>query len=206
MNALEQLLRPLSGAINRQIRTKTPARELCAELDGKVIAVRVRDTGLGMYFLVGPDSIDLAFDAAEPDVAITASPGSLARLLLADGESALRDGSVDLSGDVYTARAFQRLLSYGRPDLEEELAGLVGDSAARGVGEFLRGFDRWARDARGNLTQNLTEYLQEESRAVPGRYEVEKFRDAVNTLRDDVDRLEARIRRLEEQPDRRPTP
>ena len=44
---------------------------------------------------------------------------------------------------------------------------------------------------------NIREYLQEESRNVPGRYEVEKFGEAVNSLRDDVDRIEARLNRLQ---------
>ena len=43
---------------------------------------------------------------------------------------------------------------------------------------------------------NIREYLQEESRDAPSRYEVDRFSDNVSTLRDDVDRLEARIERL----------
>jgi ubiquinone biosynthesis protein UbiJ len=45
---------------------------------------------------------------------------------------------------------------------------------------------------------NIREYLQEESRDVPSRYEVDRFVSDVNALRDDVDRLEARINRLQE--------
>jgi ubiquinone biosynthesis protein UbiJ len=43
---------------------------------------------------------------------------------------------------------------------------------------------------------NIREYLQEESRDVPSRYEADRFADNVSALRDDVDRLEARVRRL----------
>ena len=44
---------------------------------------------------------------------------------------------------------------------------------------------------------NIREYLQEESRDAPSRYEVDRFTANVNALRDDVDRLEARIDRLQ---------
>jgi ubiquinone biosynthesis protein UbiJ len=47
------------------------------------------------------------------------------------------------------------------------------------------------------MEQNVGEYLQEESRAVPSRYEVDAFRDAVNVLRDDVARFEVRLQRAE---------
>ena len=44
---------------------------------------------------------------------------------------------------------------------------------------------------------NIREYLQEESRDVPSRYEVEQFTGKLDALRDDVDRFEARLKRLE---------
>ena len=197
MDALDRLLTPLTGMINRQVRAKTPARELCEELDGRVVAVRVRDTGLAMYVLIDRDGVRLATDAdEEPDVAITGSLFSLAGLA-AKGEAALKDRSVDFTGDVYTAQAFQKLLAYGTPDLEEELSSVVGDTAARGIGDLARSVGRWAAQARHTMRDNVSEYLQEESGAVPSRYEADRFRSAVNTLRDDVDRLEARLARLE---------
>jgi ubiquinone biosynthesis protein UbiJ len=48
---------------------------------------------------------------------------------------------------------------------------------------------------------NIREYLQEESRDVPSRYEVERFAAQVGDLRDDVERLAARVRRLQERAD-----
>ena len=43
---------------------------------------------------------------------------------------------------------------------------------------------------------NIREYLQEESRDVPTRYEVDRFTKQVGTLRDDVERVAARLNRL----------
>ena len=200
MNPLEQLLRPLAGMINRQVNAKTPARKLCGELDGKIVAVRVRDTALAMYFVIDTEGITLRLDVdADPDVAITGSLVSLATLAAQGGKSALRDGSIEFAGDVYTAQAFQELLAYGRPDLEEELSAIVGDAAAQGIGDVARNIGRWAEGARATMRQNVSEYLQEESRSVPTRYEVDNFRQDVNTLRDDVDRFEARLAQLERQ-------
>ena len=197
MNGLERLLRPVVGMVNRQIRAKTPARELCRELDGQVVAVRVRDTAMAMYFQIGPDELELLRHPVDPDVTITGSLFTLAALAGQPGEAALRDGSIDLTGDPETAQAFQQLMTYGRPDLEEELSGLVGDVAAHGLGDLARRIGRWGTGARATMEQNITEYLQEESRALPSRYEVDRFRESVNTLRDDVDRLAAKIQRLE---------
>ena len=199
MDALETLFRPLTALVNRQIKATTPARELCVELDGKVMAVRIKDTGLAAYFCVCPDEIALLGSVeGDPDVAITGSILSLARLAGSGGEDAIRDGSLELIGDAEVAQAFQKLLSYGRPDIEEELSGVIGDVAAHHLGEIARGVGSWGKKAGATLRQNITEYLQEERRDVPSRYEVEAFTRKVDELRDDVARVEARLNQLED--------
>lgn len=199
MNALETLLRPLAVFVNRQLQSKTPARQLCDELRGRVFAVRVRDTSLAIYIMVEPDEILLTNEySKEPDATATGSLLSLARLAGSGGDDAIRDGSVILSGDSEMALKFQALLRYGRPDFEEELSGVVGDVVAHSIGEFARNARRWGEEASGTFRQNVSEYLQEESRAVPGRHETDAFRNKVEALRDDVARFEARLKRLEE--------
>ena len=197
MDALETLLQPVVGLVNRQIRSTTPARELCGELEGRVVAVGVRNTALSIYVRVEAERIALTgtYDA-EPDVVISGSPISLAMLAGPDGETAIRDGSVSLAGDAELAAKFQRLLRYGRPDLEEELSRFTGDVAAHELGEIVRSLGRWGRQTGDILQQNVSEYLQEESRSVPSRYEVDDLAARVGALRDDVARLEARIDRL----------
>jgi ubiquinone biosynthesis protein UbiJ len=194
MDPLETLLRPLVALINRQIQATTPAREVCAEITGNVVAVRVRDTALATYFHIGDDSLTMTGRyESEPDVVIQGSLLSLARLATPSATEAIRDGSVSLQGDAQVAQSFQQLLRYARPDLEEELSGIFGDAAAHSLGTFARRAREWGEGARETMQQNISEYLQEESRAIPGRHEVNRFQREVETLRDDVARFEARL-------------
>ena len=199
MDALEAALRPVAKILNRNIQESTPARELCLELSGMVAAVRVSNTALAAYFIVDDEAIDVAATSSQdPDVIITGSLITLASLAGQSGTTAIRDGSLDISGDAELAGQFQQLLSFARPDIEEEFSGIVGDAAAHRLGELARGFGRWGREARSTMGANIREYLQEESRDAPSRYEVEKFNAAVSKLRDDVDRIEARLNRLQD--------
>ena len=197
MNPLEAALRPVANVLNRNIRATTPAHELFDKLAGTVVAVRVQNTALAAWFIVGEEELELSTDCdAEPDVVISGSLLTLARMAGEAGTSALRDGSLELTGDPHLASDFHKLLAYARPDIEEELSSVVGDVVAHRLGEFARGVSDWGRNARSTMGANIREYLQEESRDVPSRYEVDRFSDNVSTLRDDVDRLEARINHL----------
>lgn len=197
MNPLEGVLRPITRILNRNIGETTPARDLCERLDGTTVAVRVRDTALAMYFEIGDGVIALATDSdADADISITGSLLTLARMAGSGGEKALQDGTLEITGDVRTAKAFQELLDCAKPDIEEELSLLIGDAAAHRLGNFARGVGSWSRDARATMGSNIREFLQEESRDLPSRYEVERFTEQLDALRDDVARLEARFDRL----------
>ena len=199
MDALETLLRPAVQILNRNIPEVTRARKLCAELAGTTVAIRVKDTALAAYFTVNEDSLALGQSADnEPDICISGSLLTLASMASSGDVSAIRDGSLELTGDAETAEAFQNLLIAAKPDLEEGVATIVGDVAAHSLGELGRGMGRWARDARSTMGANVREYLQEESREAPSRYELERFSTQVGTLRDDVDRLIARFDRLQD--------
>jgi len=197
MDPLQAAMRPIASLLNRNIRETTPALELCRELDGTTVAVRVRDTGLAAYFIISRDDVEVTTDSAdEPDVVISGTLLTLARMAGQSGESAIRDGSIDLTGDARLAQQFQRLLSLAKPDLEEELSGVIGDVAAHRLGQIARGVERWGREATATMGANIREYLQEESGDVPSRYELDRFTTELGVLRDDVDRAEARLNRL----------
>ena len=195
---LEALLRPVADVLNRNISESTPARQLAIELAGASVAIRVRDSALAMYFVFTDDSIQLCTERdEEPDVLISGSLLTLASMMQGGGEAAIRSGDVELTGDAGTAQRFQRLLEHARPDLEEERSRFIGDIAAHRIASIARGIGNWAKEVRTTMRGNVREYLQEESREVPTRYEVERFSRDVSTLRDDVDRMAARLQRLE---------
>ncbi len=198
MSSLEALLRPVAAMINRQIQAKTPARELCAGLAGRVMAVRVANTALAIYLVADEEQVHLSTEyEQDPDAVVSGSMIALTRMAGPAGEAVVRSGDIEISGDALVAQDFQALLRYGRPDIEEELSGVVGDVAAHSVGEFIRGVGEWGREARVTMRQNVGEYFQEESHTVATRDEVEIFQDQVDRLRDDVARFEARLKAAE---------
>ncbi len=198
MDPLESLLQPVLRLVNGQIAQSTPARDLCEELHGRVIAVRVRDTALAVYCHVERTGISLKGSwLEEPDAVITGSLIGLGGLVLDDPERLVREGRIVIDGDVEIAAAFRRLLRFGRPDPEERLSMLIGDAGAHRAGEMLRSLGAWGERLADTMRQNIAEYVTEERGDLPARGEAEAFYRDVDRLRDDAERLEARIRALE---------
>ena len=74
---------------------------------------------------------------------------------------------------------------------------LVGDRLAHQAGRALRHGRDYATATGRTLRQDLSEYLTEEARLLPTRPELERFHADVDILRDDAERLQAQLQRLE---------
>jgi ubiquinone biosynthesis accessory factor UbiJ len=102
---------------------------------------------------------------------------------------------MQINGDAETAQVFSRLLKQADLDWEELLSRYTCDAAAHQIGNLFRGLRAWGRDAAGRVSRDFAEYLQYETRDLPPRPEVEAFLNGVDRLRDDAERLEARLKR-----------
>ncbi len=196
------LFTPLESTFNRNIAASSAARAACKRLDGKVLAVHLTTAPqqrlLSLYFHCAGErmSISAKNDAI---VAATLSGTPLAYLSMVSKppEAAMRAGSIRIEGDAEVAQTFKELLSAAQPDVEEELSRLIGDIAAHQLGNAARGAIRFGQRVATTFAQNVSEYLQEESRDVVTRIELDEFAEAVDQVRDGVERAEARLALLE---------
>lgn len=192
------LLERLESVLNRNVADSRKAQALCRQLDGRVMSLTVQGTPLAFYFKAEGGRIALTPRyAGAADASLSGTPIALLALAGPKAEGALRGGGVRIAGDAEVAQKFRELLSQAQPEFEEELARVVGDVAARRVANVARGFLDWGRKASDSLATNVVEYLQEEGRDLPTRVEVEEFLAGVDQLRDDTERLEARLARVE---------
>jgi ubiquinone biosynthesis protein UbiJ len=192
------LLQPFESILNRNIKQSATARALCERLSGKVFAVHVTGVPVKIFFLAGDGKLSLTSKHdGSADAIITGTPLSLFGMIGARPETAIRGGAVRIEGDAEIAQAFRDLLAHARPEAEEELSRIVGDVAAHQLARMGQSLFEFSRRAANTFAQNMGEFLQEEGRDVPSRPEISEFFDAVDRLRDDVERTEARLALLE---------
>ncbi len=192
------VLAAAEAALNRYIALDPEGARGFEPLYGRIIAIEIKGTGTRLTLIPGPDRVQIfgAYDAT-PDCLIRGTPLGLARMAAARRkESELGSGAVEIEGDTAIAQDLGKALAGLDVDWEEQLARLLGDPVAHQVGEGVRAAVRWGRRASDTLGADLKEYLEEEGRLLPSRYELDAFLADVDILRDDVERLEARVERL----------
>lgn len=192
----------LEAALNGYLNLDANARRQMEKLHGRVIAIEILGLGRTAYLVPGPGKVQvLEVFAGAPDVCISGTPLALAKLSDHDaGSRQLFSGDVEISGDTELAHQMGRILGTMDIDWEEQLSRFTGDLIAHRVGNLFRAARDWGVDSSATLRLDIQEYLQEELRLLPCRLEIESFLVDVDTLRDDVERLQARLIRLQRQP------
>jgi ubiquinone biosynthesis protein UbiJ len=197
----------LENVLNRGLPRSPRAQQLCAELAGRRVGITTGpvQSGGGGYLLVESTGHSLKLSLvtagtlvsappnAPPDAIVTGGPLSLLALSGSAPEAVLQRGDVRIDGDAELAQKFRELALLLRPDLEEELSLVLGDVPAHQLGRFARAAFGWTRKAAATTVRNVAEYLGHERQDLVPRSEAEQFLQGVDTLREDVDRLAARI-------------
>lgn len=198
MNTPPWFVTALETALNRYLALDPEIAARLEPLDGKVLQVTVRGVELTFFLMPAARTLRvLVHHEGKIDAQLAGAPLSLARLALSpQGRHALFDGAVTLAGDTEFGQQLQDILNAVDIDWEEQLSRLTGDVIAHQVGNAARAAQRWAEESRASLTLDAADYLHEESRQLPVRGEVDRFMTEVDSLRADIERLAARIKRI----------
>lgn len=190
----------VEAVLNRQAQDSPRARELLALLAGQGVAIAASFTPLELELRSDGTALRLTRTPTGETVhaRIRGTPISLLRLAGPDAEGAIRDGSVAITGDAEIANRFRELMQLLRPDVEDEIARLIGDTPAHALGRFVTDLMGWGRQAGRAAGRNVYEYLAHERGDLVSGAEGKDFLDGVDRLREQADRLEARIARLEQ--------
>ena len=188
----------LETAFNNYLALDPEAPEKLTAFDGKLICIDIRGLNKSLYLLINDRKISvLKQHDAEPDATIIGSPAALFKLgVQRDSAPLFFSGEVEIRGDTRLGRQFKSLLADMEIDWEEHLSRLIGDIAAHRVAGLFNELKEWSESAADNFADDVGEYLQEESRDVVSGAEMGMFYQQVDKLRDDTERLKARIDRL----------
>lgn len=188
----------LESTLNRYIELDPDGKKKMSRLQGKVIAIDIQGLDMSITVMPTDDRIHVMSNYdGEVDVRLRGAPFSLLKMSLGQhSEEQLFSGDVEITGDTETGQLFNQILEQLDIDWEEHLSHITGDVIAHQVGRGIRSLLQWGRQVEDSLRKDTAEYLQEEKQLLVTRYEVESFNQTIDTLRNDAERLQARLQRL----------
>jgi ubiquinone biosynthesis accessory factor UbiJ len=145
------------------------------------------------YTVLENGAVIRAASEAVPDATCTLAPSLLPRLAVKD-EAAFTQ--IQTSGDSALLAEIFYLSKHLRWDAAEDLSRVTGDIAAERIVKFAGTAHQQILDGARNLSEAFAEYWTEERPLVAKSTHINQFIQQVDVLRDDVERLEQRINRL----------
>ena len=185
----------IETAINRYLALDPELLDKLAQFDGKVIKLEMTGINKSFYMLPSERGMQVLTEyEGSADTVLRGTPVSLFKMgLVSNVANLLLKGEIEISGDTRLGHQFKNVFSQMDIDWSEPLADIVGDDLAYQIQQSGNRLGRWGKTTARSVSTSVSEYLQEESRDVVTDTELNIFNEAVDKLRDDVDRLQARI-------------
>lgn len=191
----------LEAGLNRALALDPKSAKRLLVLQDKCLQLDIEDLDITLYlaFDSGHATVSLDFDR-EPDTVISGTPAALFGMAARDAAGAwgLPGSDVRIAGNANLARDIERMFSQLEPDWQTPASGLIGEVAAfqltTGIGQGVEALRR----AAGNGAEMAATYFRDETGELVGRAELAGFSEAVDTLSDAADRLQARLEALAE--------
>lgn len=197
----------LTLALNRLVALDPETRSAIGKLDGRRIGVHLRGPEIAFAIAARNGTLQIepppgAADAANAnDFEVNATPGALLAMALLNGSGdAPRAGKVEIAGDAELAQRVQKLARDYQPDFEAAFAAVFGEVAGTAIARALHDAAAWTRAGARHFRDDTVDWLRDEARLTVPQPELDAFLDGVDDLRERVERLAARIQRLDAKP------
>ncbi len=174
--------------------------EQLAPMNGKVLKLRVTDLDLDVWIICGEDRWWLATESQETaDVELSGTLGSLvetARSLTQPNAPLIFEG-LDIRGSVGVLQTMQRTFQAMDLDWEDAITKALGPLPAGMLIQTLRTARSQWITSRDSMRRQTREFLHSEQNTLVTENAFSETEAHITSLNRQIDRLEARIKRLE---------
>lgn len=187
----------LQNLLNKFLHLDPESKYRIQPLQGKVVTIKLLGLNFDFQLIFHPDNIELKTSHfLQPDTIIKGTPLTLLHMTLSKDRKSFFAEDVSIEGDLELGQAVIDLFDALDIDFEEYLSYFIGDIPSHQLGRLFNRVKNLNKRARATLFENMNEYLHEESNLFPAVEALNDFFHDVDTLRMDVDRIEARIQNL----------
>lgn len=190
--------RMLESALNRAVALDPETCQALTDLEGRRLHVYLQGPELTLALYVESGRLRVGPTGTDDDASlrVTTSPGTLLAMAFNRADDSVAPGSVEVAGDAELARRLEKLARGYAPDVEATFADVFGEVVGVPLARGLTRALGHVRDSVSHATEDVADWLREESRLGIAPGEMDAFLDAVDELRERSDRLQARLDRV----------
>ena len=118
---------------------------------------------------------------------------ALARLF---GATPGTTGNLPVQGELAVLQQVQQVMAQAEPDISAKLAPWIGDGLAHQLAQLLSQGKQTLTHTGQRLFEHAEAQIKQDNTLLAPRWQAERFVDGVRDLRNDIERLQARMRQL----------
>ncbi|HEX2549889.1 MAG TPA: SCP2 sterol-binding domain-containing protein [Gammaproteobacteria bacterium] len=189
--------RNLQSVLNQYLALDPESAKKIKAIHHKVVTIELLGIPLTFQLIFRDSTVEISKVTEEPDTIIRGTPLSLIRMSMdKNNRNSFFADDVSIEGDLELGQKVIDLFDSLDIDYEEYLAYWIGDIPSYHMGQLSRKIRAFKNNFTSTLKDNFSEYLHEETQIFPPKEEILDFFNDVDHLRVDVDRLEAKIKKL----------
>jgi len=183
--------------INKALHYDAATAQKLATLAPKVLAIEILQPATTIYVAFGNEMRLMAHYEATPDAKLSGELNAFINLARhEDKHAALMKSDIQIQGSSQLAMGLAEAMSQLNIDFEAMISEFTGPVVAHVVGKNLRRLGNWLKQTGEKIQQDTTEYVRDELQLAPHKLEGESQFMAIGKLKQDAERLEARVQRL----------
>ena len=192
-------LNRIEKVINSALRTDPTTFEKLKKLGEKSVVIESMSPSLTVNILVTDKGIQLTRETLDdPSVRISGPLTSIIKTVTKkNAKSATRETDIKINGDFDTLKKISDIAQSLEIDWEGILGNLIGKIPARILYKTLSEIIRINNETQQRLTKNIVNSLRDEFDITPTHEEFLEFSSKVRNVSATVDRLEAKLKKLE---------
>ncbi|MEC8882646.1 MAG: hypothetical protein VX737_05155 [Pseudomonadota bacterium] len=191
------LISTLESAFSHAIKHQITNHKRWTELYEKPILLHLEQPKISFYFIIHSDKITLR--KANEHETVTVSMTTTLSALLQSLQGKRTKDQIQIQGQNHIATLLSKYIHSFKPNYEDMLEPLIGKSMAYGMTSQIKKACEKIKKDGDNLKHSTGDYIQHELNLSPSKQAAKKFYTEVDTLHNQIDLLEAKLRKLEEE-------
>ncbi len=196
---IEQLVTAVvETMINKALEMNPTSSRALSRLNGQCLQIHFKEFDRTLTLVFSSQQADvLAHYEGIADCRLSLSLTSLIDLQDKNQITRLiKQGTIDLEGDIELAQSFSQLMKESQPDIEEILSVYTGDIIAHSLVQSGKEGADWVKKRLHTHQKHVAEAVTQEWKMIPPALEIAYFCDQVDELHTRVEQCESKLTRL----------